>query len=214
MKRTLTVFVMIIAALSTAQGAVTYSGSLSVDHGLEARRDWDRSSTTLSWIVDDTTAPGLWHYEYSLSVRRKDIDYLIVETPNTLTEANLFDLNSNPASWIKNVESGTYSDPPANLTGLKIDADYGLKVVTFGFDSDYAPGWGDFYATDGHHNTLYNNGLGSNNPLDGPANGSINNHILVPNTPLSTSTPVPAPGAAILACLGIGLARRIRRKRT
>jgi len=210
MKKTIAIVITIIAALSTAQGAVTYSGNLSVDQGLAAHGHWDRSSTTLSWAVDDTTTSGLWHYEYSLSVRKKNIDYLILETSDTFAAGNLFNLTSDPANWIGGMELGTYN---SSISGIKIDADYGLKTVTISFDSDYAPGWGDFYATDGHHNYLYNNGLGSSDPLDGPANGSINNHVLMPHMPLPTSTPVPAPGAAILACLGIGLARSIRRKR-
>ena len=91
MKRTLSIFVLFISALSTAQGAVTYSGGLSVGDGLTARRDWNRESTTLSWTVDDTTAPGLWHYEYSLSVRKKnhDLERRKIQKPWPIFRENL-----------------------------------------------------------------------------------------------------------------------------
>lgn len=215
MKRTLSVLIM-IAALSTAQGAVTYSGQLSAENGLSATGQWDKPSTAIQWTIDDVTTPGLWHYEYAISVEEHSIDFMILEVSDTLSSDNLMNLTSNPANWTTSVVQ-SYSNDSA---WLKIEGPEKSPAITVSFDSDHAPGWGDFYATDGRRQHLYNEGLGSTDPLSAATNGSLNNHILAPGSVtfvagLATITPpntVPAPGAILLASLGVGLTGKLKRK--
>jgi hypothetical protein len=214
MKNTLSILLMTACALSTAQGAVTYSGQLSADDGLHAGGKWDRPSTEISWSIDDITTPGLWHYEYAMSVEEHSLDFLMLEVSDTFTEDNLFNLTSDPSNWSASVIQTSSTGRP----WLKIQGDERNRTVTFSFDSDHTPAWGDFYATDGRRKHLYNDGMGLIDPLDAPANGSLNSHILAPGTlaPIvsfsATPTTVPAPGALLLASLGIGLAAKMKRK--
>jgi hypothetical protein len=68
-----------------------------------------------------------------------------------------------------------------------------------------APVWGDFYIKDGKtggiDNSAWNTAFLDADPLDLPADRSINNHVLVPDT---YTTPVPEPGTLLL--VGTGLA--------
>jgi hypothetical protein len=68
-----------------------------------------------------------------------------------------------------------------------------------------APVWGDFYIKDGKtggiDNSAWNTGFLDADPLDLPADRSINNHVLVPDT---YTTPVPEPGYAAPSRHGAG----------
>ena len=76
------------------------------------------------------------------------------------------------------------------------------------FDSWRSPVWGDFYAKCGSgplgDNTAWNTGFTSpdTDPSAPPANGSVDYHILVPNS--YETQAIPEPGT--LALLGLGLA--------
>jgi len=67
-----------------------------------------------------------------------------------------------------------------------------------------------FYAKDGKNDGaliyLYNSGFSAPDPIAGPDNGTIDNHLLVPDT-------VPAPGAVVLGSLGLAFAGWLRRRR-
>jgi hypothetical protein len=88
--------------------------------------------------------------------------------------------------------------------GVKWNADDGTDF-TATLVTARAPVWGDFYAkdrkTDQVDNAAWNTGFLDADPLDLPANGSIDNHALVPDT---VTTPVPEPGTLLL--VGTGLA--------
>lgn len=206
----------------------TYTGSLSVaDGGLTANGPvWNNSATTLTWTVDDVTTPGMWHYSYTLVTPgpQAAISHMIVEASDddpgpAFTSNNLQSPTSDPAGWIASpIEIGSYSEAngnpnmPETMYGIKFNAadDYSYTTVTISFDSDRSPVWGDFYAKCGGEitNTVYNAGFADPDPLAAPSNGSLLNHLLVPD---STSV-IPAPGALVLAALGVGLVGRLRRR--
>ena len=62
----------------------------------------------------------------------------------------------------------------------------------------------------GSDNSAWNTGFLDADPLDLPANGSINNHVLVPDT---YTTPVPEPGTLLLVGTGLASAGAWSRKR-
>lgn len=209
---------IVIAAVggSSLANPTTYTGSLSVSGGgLIATGVWnDPSTTMLSWVVDDTTTPGKWHYSYTLTVKTQGISHIIIEASDgdpyeQFTIANLFSPSSNPPNWILDTTilthiAGGGANPtmPEDMYGIKFNAvlDATATTLTLTFDSDRVPVWGDFYSKDGKEpgtdifNTVYNAGFGSpdSDPANPPGNGSVQNHLLVPDTY------IPAPGAFML----------------
>jgi hypothetical protein len=213
---------MVITGLSIGS-PTTYTGSLSVaDGGLTAYGAWNCPSTTLGWVVDNTTTQGKWHYSYILNVPSKDISHMIIEASdgdNPFTMSNLFSPSSSPNGWIKSIEVSNFSpggstpNMPESMYGIKFDALKDSIYVTICFDSDRGPVWGDFYSKDGVStcsgwNALYNTGFTYNDydPMAGPANGSLQNHLLVPDSY------IPAPGAIILVCIGTAVTGALRKR--
>ena len=89
---------------------------------------------------------------------------------------------------------------PGEAYGIKFDSlTSTTEIITF--DSWRMPVWGDFYAKDGQAggvlNTAWNMGFTTPDPADGPSDGSVAFHILVPDTVI--------PEPATLAALALGL---------
>ncbi len=239
MKRT--VFVLGLALvlgagpLPAAMVPYVYTGSLSgwggVGDGLlvTAGGDWSRPATRLSWTVDNVTTLGKWHYAYTITVLRADVQAVIIETSDDVpgpafTGANLFALSTSPANWFNYMNIGMQSkwenvNLPDDVYGIKLCAIQDPVSLTISFDSDRQPTWGDFYArsflvddpVEDYVNTIYNWGFSLNDidPLDPPRSGSVDNHVLVPDT----GTNVPAPAGAVLAGMGAVVTGWLRRRR-
>ena len=197
--------------------------------------EWLSPNTSVSWKVDNTTTPGMWHYQYTITVPSVSdlwahIQCVIVEASNgtrgpIFTRDDLSAPASAPAEWLQGVNVGLHSPAdnvnlPRNLYGIKFcTADIDPTSLTIQFDTPRAPVWGDFYARsyeiDGQFNALYNWGLlgmPETDPLDPPSNGSIRDHLLVPDS--IEIPPVPAPAAVLLGTFGAGLVGWMRRRRT
>jgi hypothetical protein len=71
------------------------------------------------------------------------------------------------------------------------------------------PVWGDFYAKCGAHppNQIWNMGITLPDPMAPAANGSIDNHILVPD-----SYNIPEPATFVLLLIGTVLGTHKRRR--
>lgn len=210
----LTIIICISFATATASFAVTYTGSLSSELGeIIGSGDWiNPGPTTIYWTIsqDDT---GLWHYEYQLSVYDRDISHFILETSATFTNANLL----SPIGPFNEIEIKTHTpgsgspNLPGNIYGIKFDDATGTTGI-FAFDSWRCPVWGDFYIKGGaaknedvdinkqqEFNTAYNSGFSAVDPIDDAANGSLNGHLLVPDT----KTVVPEPSSIAVLLTGL-----------
>jgi len=94
--------------------------------------------------------------------------------------------------------------------------DYGAEGQTeWSFYSWRAPTWGDFYAKDGEAgglglNAAWNAGYLLDDPVTAPANGSISDKILRPDT----QTAIPEPTTLGLLSIGLaGVVFRVRKRK-
>ena len=182
---------------------------------------WSSSAAAISWKVGNT-APGLWHYEYTITVRdggtlATDIQCVILETSSTFGWENLDSVGTTPADWLAGVTIDSFSR--SKIQNLPSDV-YGIMfcttavdptTLTIRFDSDREPVWGDIYVRsftfDGSYNTMHNAGWTSTDmdPNDPASDGSIRSHVLVPDTAGSSDGRVPVPAAALLGALGVAI---------
>lgn len=209
-------------SLGAVDGGLEGSGFWVNDNGESA---WFPAS--LSWTVTDNQ-DGTWNYAYNLDVYRADVSHFILEASEgneiypAFSEANLLDA-SYPGTFyeIKTHEAspGVEQQPnpflPQDIYGPKFDiGDESLPEpdytsITISFNSDRDPVWGDFYAKCGKtggpagtQNTVWNEGLLTDDPLTAPDNGSYLNHVLVPDT-------IPEPATmGLLVLSGLMLLRR------
>ena len=222
--KTLVAFgVMGLVALGAGSAsATTYTGSLTSGAGITGTNAW-ADNLTLSWTVDDTTNPGFWTYTYEFQDndpgQQKELSHLIIETSASFTASDIHaDTPDVSADSPKTFDPSDPSNPnlPGSIYGVKWnvpDADDGTDW-TATLVTARAPVWGDFYVkdgkTDGSDNAAWNTGFLDADPLDLPANGSLNNHALVPDT---YTTPVPEPGTLLLVGTGLASAGAWGRKR-
>lgn len=192
-----------------------YTGALSTapPSGLGGTGFWMTDSnpyTNLLWSVSFQPG-GFWRYSYTFTVQRAAVSHFILEVSPGFSLSNPADFQNLSGTGIdpSAVYVGTYTPGPGNpympgnIYGIKFD-NTSATQISFQFDSYRNPVWGDFYAkcgaVGGTQNTAWNLGFTSSDtdPSDPPANGSVNNHILVPDGY------VPEP--ASVALFGLGLA--------
>ncbi|MHC4715978.1 MAG: PEP-CTERM sorting domain-containing protein [Planctomycetota bacterium] len=205
---------------------LTLTGCLSVgDGGLTATGLWDDPSTMLCWEVSNevTMDPNIWRYKYTLTVPCGDIRKMFIEASSAcdeeFTDDNLFEPRSRPEEWLWGTDIDWHAvecmDIPSPLYGIKAKGYRGYTEVTFKFESDRGPRWGDFYAVDGEIfgyvlGDVCNSGFFTEDPLDAIVDsGTVCNHILVPDT--GNLIPEPATlGLIVLGAAGCALRRRRR----
>ncbi|MHC4983484.1 MAG: PEP-CTERM sorting domain-containing protein [Planctomycetota bacterium] len=159
-------------------------------------------------MVDTEAAPGVVSYSYTLTVDEVPaggISHINVETSANFTSDDLLDTDwpaGNLQVGLLTVNDGSH-DMPSDMTGIKFDNCPDINTINIDFTSTRMPVWGDFYAKGGDGNAVWNAGFGTAaqesdifdahfDPPVGPSNGSINDHLLVPD-----STEPPPPGAIL-----------------
>lgn len=217
----------ICAAMTVAMATPTlsFTGELfsnSIPPGITGTGYWVTTGPVhLEWTVTQEMG-GVWAYSYTLTVPAGDISHFILECSPNLAARELFDLSGD----FSHIEINDYdaagpgnSNPsiPGPIHGIKFD-EVETTTAVFSFKTFRDPIWGDFYAKDGTaqneqdvFNTAWNAGFLDADPMDPPSDGSINYHVLVPDT----GEPIPDASTVILACVGclpvLALRRRPRR---
>ena len=215
-----------------------YTGTLTGNGGgLFATGLWDSTITNLTWTVsfdvNGVTVPGYWHYDYTFATPTicgvtKNISHYIIEVSPTFTSDDLKHStwgDTEVQVYGPNLQGKSDPDMPSNMNGIKFD-NINQQTLRVQFDSLRAPVWGDFYAKDGTqkidahtHIDVYAYNLGFTNPdtdpLVGPSGGSVDYHLLVPDTfNFGDGGEVPEPVTCAALCLSFGgLAGYIRRRR-
>jgi hypothetical protein len=214
------ILVGLLLAATTSVQAISYTGSLTGNGGgIIATDGWNSASTIFTWTVQDVGTSGgfiLWEYDYTFTVPTKNISHFIIEvSPNA--QNSDFTILSGNSSGVDNYGDEGNSNPniPGTVRGIKFQP--GALTLSASFQTTLAPVWGDFYAKDGNSGgvqvTAWNAGFGTadTDPTADPANGSVENHILRPDTK-QTTVPEPATlmliGAGLVGLVGFGRKKR------
>jgi len=198
-----------LTLLAFAPAANAYVGTLSSASGeINGTGSWiNPGPTTISWEVTDNVTS--WHYKYTLTVPAKDVSHFILETSPAFDATDIFNESGPFTSTEIKLHTAAQGSPdmPDNLFGIRFDNTWGTTMV-IEFDSLRVPVWGDFYAKNGGNPAIqaWNAGFTASDtdPDDPIGNGSVGNHLLVPDTRI--------PEPATLALMAAGALALLRRR--
>ncbi len=204
------ILAVVLLAGTAVLGDVTYHGQLiaTPDDGSgiwvnDPGDDEDWFSAEIEWWVSETEA-GFYHYQYEIRVYDGTVSHFIIETSEPLPEGDIWDITGDYTEafigeWFE--PGGGNPDMPGDLYGTKFDETWGT-TFNIEFTSNRLPVWGDFYAKNGQAgglglNEFWNAGFLLDDPLFAPSDGSIDGHLLRPDSRI--------PEPATLAIFAIGL---------
>ncbi len=182
------------------QGSLVYSNYGAVNTGLfvDGRDDGWQLYTSIEWLVSNEQpgAPTLhpWYYSYTVTVQKYGLSHMTLELSDDFQESDMTGLTVNGVPHTEfsiGIHSPNPGSPllPEALFGVKFDdLDDGIEVEGYvihelSFFSNRTPVWGDVYLKGGQ-NDGFNQGFTVNDwdPTDAPADGSLDGHLLVPNS--------------------------------
>ena len=128
------------------------TGSRSSSNGIDASASWDGGAFELGWNISWDQPNGLWTYQYTVNVTRKDPSHFILEVTEDGENFNTYQGTDAkvvlpPQVWHQDESN---PDMPNNIYGVKFD--FGGDPVIYTIVTDRAPVWGVFYAKDGKDN--------------------------------------------------------------
>jgi hypothetical protein len=182
---------LVVAVVVLPPRATAYSGALSSnDLGILGTGNWiEVGPTTLKWDVTENP-DHTWHYSYTFTHPEGTTSHFIIETSDNFTAGDISGASGN----IGEIDIGMHTAGEGGNPTMPEDV-YGIKFGAAGlsthieFDSTRLPMWGDFYAKDGQAggyglNSAWNAGFTApdSDPELPVQDGSIENHILVPDT--------------------------------
>ena len=139
---------------TNAEGELIGSRTSPPGGGIQGSGDWF-SGFTVGWEIDETTHPGYWTYQYTLTSVRSGISQFILEVTDDGDPVNTFagtDVGiEGPKTWLKNTPGNL--ELPNDIYGFKFD--FGGSPVTYTIVTDRAPVYGVFYAKDGVGNSSW-----------------------------------------------------------
>jgi hypothetical protein len=174
---------------------------------------WLDPGLTLSWTITDTEVNNTWHYMYAFdNTNGKNISHFILETSPNFTVNDIFNVKVGGEAFTDYLidtwgdEGGSNPEIPELVYGIKFNS----AGLVYEFDTHRLPVWGDFYTKDGGGYRAFDQGFGSPDvdPTGPPANGTLDDNILRPDSVAPGLPAIALVGAAPL--LGAWLRRRKR----